>query len=498
MDLQELRREIDLLDQEMIRIFRARMAVAAKIARYKQKNKLPVFMPEREQEKLLAVSELAGPEMAEYTRSLFSTLFELSRDYQHKALRRCGLLGRKLGHSYSPQIHGLLGNDSYTLFEREAEELEAFLRSGEFHGLNVTMPYKKAVIPFLDSLSPIASRLGAVNTIVRMPDGTLYGHNTDYGGFRSMVLRSGWDPKCKKALVLGSGGAARTVQAVLEDMGARVVMISRTGENNYGNLHLHMDAALIVNATPVGMHDPSGSHIDCAPVKLEQFPKLEGVLDLVYNPARTRLLRDARKLGIPAENGLWMLVAQAKEAAELFSGTEIPDSRIPEIHAILSRQMQNIILIGMPGSGKTTVGQLLARKMGREFRDSDAVICRKAGRTIPEIFSESGTSGFRDLERDVLRELGSLSGTVISTGGGCVTREENLAALHQNGILFWLMRSPDKLPTEGRPLSQTGSLEDMYREREPLYRRFADYAVDCNGTAEEAVQTILSLLEEIP
>ena len=229
---------------------------------------------------------------------------------------RCGLLGRTLGHSYSPQIHRLLGDYEYDLFEKEPEEVASFLKSGDFTGLNVTIPYKKAVIPCLDALSPAAQALGAVNTIVRRADGTLFGHNSDYFGFAYLVRQSGLDVAGKKALVLGSGGASNTVVAVLKALGAEPVVISRSGENNYGNLSRHADASLIVNATPVGMYPNTG----VSPVDLRQFPRLEGVLDVVYNPARTQLLLDAEALGLPCANGLWMLVAQAKESAEYFTG----------------------------------------------------------------------------------------------------------------------------------------------------------------------------------
>ena len=272
----------------------------------------------------------------------------------------CGLLGRKLGHSYSPQIHACLGDYSYTLFEKEPEEVADFLKSGDFTGLNVTIPYKKTVIPYLDELSPAAKKLGAVNTVVRREDGTLFGHNTDYFGFASLLKRSGLDVAGKKVLVLGSGGASNTVTAVLTGLGAEAVVISRSGENNYENLQRHEDAAVIVNATPVGMYPNTG----VSPVDLKRFPMLEGVLDVIYNPARTQLLLDAEAFQIPCANGLWMLVAQAKESAEYFTGKSIDDAVIAKIYGTLAAQMANIVLIGMPGCGKSTIGALLAEKLG--------------------------------------------------------------------------------------------------------------------------------------
>lgn len=407
---------------------------------------------------------------------------------------KCGLLGRKLGHSYSPQIHNLLGDYSYVLFEKEPEELENFLKNGEFSGLNVTIPYKKEVIPYLSELSPTAQKMGCVNTVLRRSDGTLYGHNTDYFGFTSLVRHAGLSVAGKKVLVLGSGGASNTAVAALKDLGASPVVISRSGENNYGNLHLHRDAAAIVNATPVGMYPNTG----VSPIDLVLFPHLEGVLDVIYNPARTQLLLDAEKLGIPRENGLWMLVAQAKEAAEVFTGGKISDEVIEKIYRELSHQMKNIVLIGMPGCGKSTIGTLLAEKLGRTLADADEKIISLAGKSIPDIFAQDGEPTFRDWETKALTELGKQSGLVIATGGGCVTQKRNYPLLHQNGYLVWLERDCSVLPTDGRPLSQANGLGKMYAVRKPLYEAFADIRVENAGTPAETVQKILDALEELP
>ena len=406
---------------------------------------------------------------------------------------KCGLLGRKLGHSYSPQIHGLLGDYSYALFEKEPEELASFLKNGDFTGINVTIPYKKDVIPYLDALSPAAQKIGSVNTIVRRADGSLFGHNSDYFGFVSLVKHSGIAVEGKKVLVLGSGGTSNMVVTALRDLGAAPVVISRSGENNYGNLHLHSDASVIVNATPVGMYPNTG----VSPIDLNRFPKLDGVLDVIYNPAKTQLLLDAEKLGIPHENGLWMLVAQAKEAAEYFTGKKLPDSCIEKIHGILSRQMKNVVLIGMPGCGKSTIGNLLARKLGRKFVDADEEIIQLAGKSIPEIFAQDGEEIFREWETMALEHLGKQSGLVIATGGGCVTRQRNYPALHQNGSIVWLERDLSLLPTDGRPLSQSNRLEEMYAVRKPLYEAFADVRVANTGSPENTVTEILSKLEEL-
>jgi len=403
----------------------------------------------------------------------------------------CGLLGRKLGHSYSPQIHTYLGSYSYELFEQEPEEVGSFLQNGDFQAINVTIPYKKDVIPYCAELSPKAKKLGAVNTIVRRSDGSLIGHNTDFFGFSMMLKRSGIPVTGRKVLVLGSGGASNTAVAVLEEAGAIVHVITHK-ENTPETLAKHPDTVLLVNASPEGMYPNNGS----SPANLGLFPNLEGVLDLIYNPAKTKLLLDAEARGLVAINGLLMLVAQAKEAAEWFTGTQIPDAVIDDIYRNLQRQMENIILIGMPGSGKTTVGAILAERLNRKLVDADAYLVDKTGRSIPEIFATDGEAVFRALETEVLAELGKQSGLILATGGGCVTRDENYPLLHQNGKLFCLERDLSLLPTDGRPLSQANKLAEMYRIRKPLYQRFADYYIDNNTTPETAAEQVLHIWRE--
>ena len=405
---------------------------------------------------------------------------------------KCGLLGQKLGHSYSPAIHGMLADYDYQLFEREPEQLEDFLKNGPWDGINVTIPYKKAVLPYCAELSDTARRIGSVNTIVRRPDGSLYGDNTDAYGFESLVKKSGIDVRGKKALVLGSGGASVTVVAVLKMLGAEsVTVISRGGEDNCDNLDKHADARIIANTTPVGMYPNNGQ----AAVDLTRFPQCEGVLDVVYNPAHTALLLQAEKLGIPCAGGLYMLVAQAKRSSELFTGRSIPDSEIGRIEKLLSGQMKNIVLVGMPSSGKSTLAAALGETLGRPVYEADALIEQEAGMDIPAIFAQGGEESFRKLETEILSRLGKLSGAVISTGGGCVTREENYDLLHQNGTILWLQRGTEKLDKTGRPLSLKNDLNEMYQKREPMYRRFADAAVDNNGSVEAALAQILEVLQ---
>lgn len=399
----------------------------------------------------------------------------------------CGLLGEKLGHSYSPMIHNQLADYEYRLYECPPEQLGDFLKNGAWDGLNVTIPYKKAVLPYCQELSETAQRLGNVNTLVRRSDGTLYGDNTDAYGFESMVHTCGVDVAGKKALVLGSGGASNTVCAVLKSMGAEVVVISRSGENNYDNLDRHADAKVIVNTTPVGMYPKNGA----SPVNLKTFPQCECVLDVVYNPTRTALILQAEELGIPCKSGLHMLVGQAKRACERFTGTTIAGREIDRIEQFVDSHLENIVLIGMPGCGKSTVAALLGEKTGRTVYDADACIVEKIGMPIPEFFAQYGEGRFREVETEVLTELGKLSGAILSTGGGCVTREENYPLLHQNGRIFWLKRSLDKLPVDGRPISQANPLETILERRLPLYTRFADVTVNNDGELEETIRTIM-------
>ena len=403
---------------------------------------------------------------------------------------RAGLLGRKLGHSFSPRIHSLLADYSYDLFEVEPEDLDAFMQGGSFDALNVTIPYKLAVIPHCAELTEAARGIGSVNTIVRRPDGTLLGDNTDAAGFTAMLESLHLDPAGKKALVLGSGGASLTAVHVLKSMGADpVLVISRSGENNYGNLDRHADASILVNATPVGMYP----HCGVSPVDLDRLPNLQGVLDLIYNPVRTRLILDAMDRGIPCISGLTMLVEQARAASERFTGGTIPKEKGAAILKQLEKEKQNIILIGMPGSGKSSIGRILAEKTGRPLMDSDAEIEKKIGMPIPDYFASHSEAEFRAVETEVLSDLGKQSGVILSTGGGCVTRPENRDLLRQNGTLFFLQRDLAKLPTKGRPLSQKHPLEEMYKVRLPLYCSFADAEIDNNGRPEATADRILEV-----
>ena len=411
----------------------------------------------------------------------------------HKTLL-CGLLGKTLGHSFSPIIHSYLGDYGYRLFEKSEEELGEFLTNGDFHAINVTIPYKKAVIPFLSKMSDEAKRIGSVNTVIRLSDGSLFGDNTDYFGFSCLVRKSKIDIKGKKAIILGNGGASLTVKAVLCDMGAKsVTVISRSGEDNYTNLSRHADAQIIVNTTPVGMYPNNGS----AAINLADFSECVAVFDLIYNPARTALMLEADRLSIPNYGGLLMLVAQAKRAAELFTDTKIDDMLIDEITSKLLKDTQNIVLVGMPGSGKSTLSKMLAEKLGREFIDTDEEILKREiasgrQRSIPDIFTEEGESGFREIESQVISDIAKQSRRVIATGGGAVTQSQNYDALKQNSVIFFIDRPTELLPTDGRPLSQSSGVSALYEARLPLYISFSDIRVKNICSPEETVHEIIS------
>jgi shikimate dehydrogenase len=398
-------------------------------------------------------------------------------------MRKCGLLGAKLTHSFSPRIHSYLGDYEYLLYEKQTDELEDFIKNGDYFGLNVTIPYKKDVIPFCDELSSVARRIGSVNTLVKNAEGYIYGDNTDYAGFEYMLQKSGIQVTGKKVLVLGSGGASLTVQTLLKDKNVRqLTIISRSGEDNYENIAKHADTDVIVNTTPVGMYPNHGQ----SPIDLSIFKNCSGVLDVIYNPAKTALLLDAEDMGIPCINGLSMLVAQAVRASERFLSNQRDDSKIDSITSDIARQTKNIALIGMPGCGKTTTGRALAKRTGRTFVDVDALIVEKAGQSIPDIFAESGEAGFRKIETEVLASVAGQSGLVIATGGGVVTRPENRRLLRQNSTIVFLDRKDGDLPTEGRPISQSTPLADIAAKRIPLYRSWSTHTVICCGADKTA------------
>ena len=404
-----------------------------------------------------------------------------------------GLIGAKLGHSCSPRIHALLGNGDYRLLELDESALGKFFAARDFRGINVTIPYKRAVLPLLDQVDERASRIGAVNTVVRGPDGCLIGYNTDFDGFQALCAYAGVELSGKRVLILGSGGTSQTVRAAAEAAGASEIRtVSRSGALNYETMYGLRDTEVLVNTTPVGMFPDN----DGCPADPARFPNLAGVLDVVYNPLRTELVARARALGLPASGGLPMLVMQAVRAHELFFGCKVEPQTAARVLQTIADERADYVLIGMPGCGKSTIGALLAGKLGRKLVDADEEITRLAGKPIPKIFAEDGETVFRDWETKALSQLGKQSALVIATGGGCVTQMRNYPLLHQNGTIFWLKRDISKLPTDGRPLSQASPLDAMFVKRAPMYAAFADHAVSNDGTAEETVAAILSIMEE--
>ncbi len=405
-----------------------------------------------------------------------------------------GLIGERLGHSYSPQIHRVFGDYDYRLYPMTREQLQETLKRRNFKGLNITIPYKKDVLPFCDEISDTVKVVGSANTLY-FREGKLCAENTDLLGMLFMLDRAGISLTDRKVVILGSGGTSLTAQAACRvRKAAEYIVVSRSGPVTYEDLYAqHTDAEIIVNSTPVGMYPKNLE----SPVDIRRFPKLCGVADVIYNPAKTALLLDAEEAGIPCIDGLWMLVAQAWHAARLFLNAEIPEEKIVEAYKSVRRECLNLVLVGMPGSGKSTLGRKAADALGKRFIDLDEEIVKRFG-PIPEIFKNQGEASFRDIESEIAREFGKESGYVIATGGGAILRNENVRAFRQNAIVAWLRRDLSQLSTEGRPLS-TGmeALKRMEEARTPLYRACADYNVINDRTPDEAVKRLLEGFDEI-
>ncbi len=396
-------------------------------------------------------------------------------------MKKFGLIGEKLSHSYSPLIHSKFGDYPYELCEVTEDQLEALLKDESYGGFNVTLPHKKTVIQYCDELSEQAKAIGSVNTIVRGEDGKLKGYNTDYFGLIYLLEATGIEVEGRKCMILGSGGASLTTRTVLKDLGAgEIVVISRSGENNYENIGQHFDSEIIINTTPVGMYPHNGR----TPINLDDFHNCQGVIDLIYNPNRTKLVLDAMAKSIPASGGLQMLVAQAKSASELFQNIEIEDEEIADAFDEVRSETLNTILIGMPGAGKTLIGGEIAARMGKTFVDVDDMIVEQEGMTIPEIFDKKGESYFRKVETEMLEKACIQSGMVIGTGGGIVKKKINYNIIKQNGVVIWVKRDLDKLETAGRPLSQTIPVEKLWEERKDAYAYWSDFFINNNEERE--------------
>ncbi len=413
-------------------------------------------------------------------------------------MMRYGLIGEKLGHSFSKIIHEKLADYTYDLIPLSLEELDVFMREKEFSAINVTIPYKETVIPYLDEVDPKAAKMGAVNTVVQR-NGKLFGYNTDYFGFRYMLEHNHIQIAGKKVLVLGRGGASKAVIAVLEDMGAaeihtiyyKIAEDSISYETCYA---LHTDAQVIVNTTPVGMYPNSGH----TPIDLTPFTKLEAVADVVYNPLRTRLVLDAEEKGCQAIGGLEMLVGQAKYAVETFLDQSLPEDSIDVVYKDLMAERRNLVLIGMSGCGKSTLGKLAAEKLGKTFVDTDAEIIKRIGMSIADYFAAYGEDSFRKVESEVVQEISTQNNLVISTGGGVIKNPENIRWLKGNGTVIWIQRDPELLESgNGRPLvPDQEAVRRLYKERLPLYTAAAETIIENDGNEEEALQKILTAFEQ--
>lgn len=403
-----------------------------------------------------------------------------------------GCIGEKLGHSFSKEIHNLIGDYDYRIIEIPPEKLTAFMQEKAFGAINVTIPYKQAVIPFLDEIDGAAKAIGAVNTIVNR-GGRLCGYNTDFYGMTALIKRTGVELAGAKVLIPGTGGTSKTARAVAASLGAaQIITVSRSGREGavtYDDAYqLHGDADVIINTTPCGMFPNIYAH----PVELDRFPLLKGVIDAVYNPLRSELVSAARQRGIKASGGLYMLVAQAVKAYEYFFDTAADGGLTQRVFARMQADKENIVLTGMPGSGKTTLGNLLSRATGREFADTDELIKAKAGMEISEIFSSFGEERFREIESKVIREISSRPAMIISTGGGAVLRDDNIRNLKMNGRIYFLDRDPSSIvPTADRPLAlDREAIEKRYKERYGRYTGTADEIIKIISSPDETAKEI--------
>ena len=413
-------------------------------------------------------------------------------------MKQYGCIGKKLTHSFSKEIHGMLADYDYKLIELNEDEIAPFFTQKEFAAINVTIPYKQTVIPYLDVISPVAERIGAVNTIVNK-DGKLYGYNTDYYGMKALIERASVDLSGKKVLILGTGGTSKTARVLAGDLGAsQILTVSRRksdGAITYEEaMDYHKDTDVIINTTPSGMYPDCESK----PIDIDAFTDLSGVIDVVYNPLRTNLVLDAQQKGIKAQGGLYMLVMQAVVAVERFLDTQIPPEVADSVYTVIYTAKENVVLTGMPGSGKSTIGKLL-QIPGFTFLDTDTEIEKICGCTIRELIQTKGEPHFRDLETEVISKVSTEGRCVISTGGGAILRKENVRALRRNGKLFFLNANLDRLQaTEDRPLSNTNEkLVQLYAQRMPIYQETADVTVPDLGTAQEEADYILSKREEM-
>ncbi|MDU6743164.1 shikimate kinase [Peptoniphilus harei] len=494
-NLKEDREILDDIDKKIIGLLEERMKIIKEVGLYKLNNNLNTEDKNREKEIIEKLESEINLEFKNIVKPIYKEIFSESKKITSKIKNenfKYGLIGESLSHSKSKEIHELLADYTYNLRDIKREELDEFFESKKFKGINVTIPYKEASMKYLDDIDNLAKEIGAVNTIVNR-DGRLIGYNTDYLGFDYSLKFYGIDLKGKKILILGSGGASKMLQKLVIDKGAEeFVVISRSSENNYDSLEKFSEFEVIINATPVGMY-PNNME---SKVDLNKFNNIEAVIDLIYNPLKTKLLLDGEKLNIKTMSGLMMLVAQAFFACELFLDKKLDESLIIQIYKKLKSDMENIILIGMPSSGKTTMGKSLAEELNREFFDIDKLIEDKEDKTIPEVFEEKGEEYFRDLESKVLEDISKENGLVIASGGGTPLRKENRDYILQNSIVIYLKRGLENLETSGRPLSKNlEDLKKLYSERKGIYEDLAQIKIDVIEDKKENLNLILKEVE---
>ena len=516
-DLNELRGKLDEIDNTILDLLEARMATCREIGIYKRENGMDVYIPAREEEKFKALEEVAGFESRPYVRDLFTTLMDISKVHQNKPA--FGVLGRTLAHTYSPEIHSLFDSSySYSVIEREPEELETLFKSGVFKGFNVTIPYKKNAFEMCDEVDEASRTTGSVNTVL-FEDGKIKGWNTDYFGFIYMLKRKGISVSGRKVLVLGTGGAASAVFFALKTLGAAAVYAcDLEAEINYNNVYDKAgDAQVIVNCTPVGMFPK----VDNSLLDLTKFASLEACADVVYNPSRTKFLQEAEDLGMKTCGGLAMLVAQAYKSSRIFAGDiagaellgnpdsdqgaeYVPDEAvelIEKVIKILENRMRNITIIGMPGSGKSLLARNIAKVTGRTLVDLDIAFAEKFGQTPAEVLNGPGEDVFREMECEIAAEFLPKSGLVISCGGGIVTRDVNKFYVRCNSNVFYLERPLTALTDKNRPISQLHGVEKLYEQRKDKYETWCDYRFsydrfeEKNDFYDKAIADILGTLK---
>ena len=487
--MSDLREKIDEIDDKLMNLLIERMQISKAVGEKKLAQNLRILDSAREDLILQKLNDISG-EFADETSDVYKNILKISCNIQRKIIAqkaKFGLIGEKLGHSHSPFIHNQFGISNYQLKELPSDKLEEFLKTTDFRGFNVTIPYKTQIMPFLDKISEDAKAIGSVNTVVKRGDKWI-GHNTDIFGMRYMLQNAKICIKDKVVAILGTGGTSKTAQYLAKTEGAKKVVLVEIGQKiNYDNIYEQQDIQVIINTTPVGMYPNAGQCL----VDIGKFSKLEAVVDVIYNPLMTELVLDARLAGKAYVSGLAMLVEQARVAGDLFVGYASSITKTKQVLNDLEEKLKNIVLIGMPSCGKSTVGRKLSEKMKRTFVDLDSEIVSLAGMPITEIFEKFGEVHFRKLEREQLEKYSKMSGLVISCGGGAVLSDEAYKVAKQNAEIIWIKRDLKKTDFSGRPLlAVAGALEKLWAERAGKYARYADKIVDNDGSVDDAVTGI--------